>query len=134
VLRPGGRVLVHTAFLQPLHEAPYHFYNCTRYGLEAWFAGFETERLHVSDNFNPAYTLAWLAHEARAAVQGDVSAEAARALGAATFGEFADLWTDPAAFAASPRVADLRRLRQTTQESIAAGFEYIGRRPGGTRG
>jgi SAM-dependent methyltransferase len=52
VLRPGGKVLVHTAFLQPLHEKPRHFYNCTRYGLEEWFKDFETERLLVSDNFS----------------------------------------------------------------------------------
>src|SRR4051812_13131673 len=27
VLIPGGTVFIHTAFLQPLHEAPAHFYN-----------------------------------------------------------------------------------------------------------
>ena len=44
ILQPGGRVLIHTAFLQPLHERPWHYYNCTRYGLEAWFEGFDCEK------------------------------------------------------------------------------------------
>ena len=134
VLKPGGRVLVHTAFLQPLHEAPYHFYNCTRYGLEAWFAAFETEQLHVSDNFSPGHTLAWLAHEARTALRRDVSAAAGTGFGQSTFGEFADLWTDPKKFATSERIADLHRLPQGAQEAIAAGFEYVGRRPGDAHG
>jgi SAM-dependent methyltransferase len=134
VLKPGGRVLVHTAFLQPLHETPHHFYNCTRYGLEAWFAAFETERLCVPDNFSPAHTLAWLSHEARMALRRDVSEAAAAAYAQTTFGEFADLWGDAASFAGSARVADLHRLRQTSQEAIAAGFEYVGRRPGDAHG
>lgn len=129
VLRPGGRVLVHTAFLQPLHEAPHHFYNCTRYGLEAWFAAFVTERLRVSDNFGPAHALSWLAHDARAALDRDISPDAAAAFGATPVGHLADLWTDPAARGGDPQWADLQRLPQSAQEAIAAGFEYIGRRP-----
>ena len=37
VLKPGGRLLVHTAFLQPTHEPPHHYYNVTEYGLRRWF-------------------------------------------------------------------------------------------------
>ena len=68
VLKPGGRVLIRTAFLQPQHEAPWHFYNCTRHGLEAWFEAFETQTLWVSENFSPGYSISWLASECEAAL------------------------------------------------------------------
>lgn len=34
VLRPGGKVLLSTPFLFPIHEAPYDFYRYTQYGLK----------------------------------------------------------------------------------------------------
>jgi GT2 family glycosyltransferase len=39
ILKPGGRIHIRTAFLQPLHEKPLHFYNATRYGVSDWFKG-----------------------------------------------------------------------------------------------
>jgi SAM-dependent methyltransferase len=129
VLRPGGQVLVRTAFLQPLHEAPWHFYNCTKYGLELWFVGFETLALRVSDNFQPAHALAWLASECEKALRSDVSRAAAERFAGATVGEFIAMWRDPAR-----RTGELwenfSRLGQAAQEVAAAGFEYLGRRPG----
>jgi hypothetical protein len=57
VLKPGGHVFIHTAFLPPLHEPPWHFFNCTKFGLQQW--SFEIVSLQVSENFNPIYALAW---------------------------------------------------------------------------
>ncbi len=34
VLKPGGQIIVDSAFLQPLHGDPYHFFNMTLHGLE----------------------------------------------------------------------------------------------------
>ncbi len=96
VLRPGGRVLIHTAFLQPQHEAPWHFYNTTRYGLEAWFEGFECEHVRVSENFAPNYSISWLASECEIALRRDCSDAAADAFLAAPIGRFARFWRDPA--------------------------------------
>ena len=73
ILKPGGRIHIRTAFLQPLHEKPWHFFNCTRYGLAEWFKAFETERLWVSKNFCPNHTMAWVASELEAAFRKDVS-------------------------------------------------------------
>jgi glycosyltransferase involved in cell wall biosynthesis/SAM-dependent methyltransferase len=129
VLRPGGRLLVRTAFLQPLHEAPWHFYNCTRYGLENWFADFETERLDVSDNFSPGHSVAWIASACEAALR-EADPAAADAFMAAPLGRFVSLWRGPEALRpADPSWAALARLPQAAQEAIAAGFEYVGRRP-----
>jgi ubiquinone/menaquinone biosynthesis C-methylase UbiE len=128
ILKPGGRIHIRTAFLQPLHEKPWHFFNCTRYGLAEWFKSFETERLHVSKNFCPNHTMAWIASELEAAFRKEVSPTVADAFRSASIGELVDLWRDPSKRDA-PLWTDFERLPQTDQEVTAAGFELIGRRP-----
>ncbi|MCO6418420.1 class I SAM-dependent methyltransferase [Siccirubricoccus sp. KC 17139] len=128
ILKPGGWVLIQTAFLQPEHEAPWHFYNCTKYGLLQWFDGFEAGEVRVPDNLNPVFAFAWLASECESALRRDVSAAAADGLRAAPIGWLVDAWRDPA----RRREATWRNfatLTQPSQERIAAGFEYTGRRP-----
>jgi SAM-dependent methyltransferase len=129
VLKPGGKVLVHTAFLQPLHEAPYHFYNATRYGLERWFAGFETVHLKVSNNFNPMNALGWIATEARQILAEGVSAEAAERFSAMTVEELIALWANGARRENEVWQSFLK-APQAALERIAAGFEFVGRKPG----
>jgi len=129
VLRPGGKLLVRTAFLQPLHEAPWHFYNCTKYGLLEWLKAFETSDVRVSDNFTPSYAVAWLLSEAETALRRDVSPEAAEAFLGAPVGRFVAFWRDEAA-RADPLWTDFAKLSQATQEGLAAGFEYVGTKPG----
>lgn len=131
VLRPGGRVLIHMAFIQPLHEAPRHFYNSTRYGLEAWFHGLETEKLHVSDNFHAGHSLAWLASECEAALRTRLSSPSADAFLSAPIGRLVALWRTPESVRGrdDPLWASLAALPQDAQEIVAAGFEFIGRRP-----
>lgn len=41
VLKPGGLVYAESAFMQPLHAVPYHFYNTTGWGLSNLFKEFE---------------------------------------------------------------------------------------------
>ncbi|HEY0789478.1 MAG TPA: class I SAM-dependent methyltransferase [Chthoniobacterales bacterium] len=130
VLRPGGRILIRTAFLQPLHEKPWHFYNCTRYGLEEWFKEFETLELHVSDNFHPGYSVSWLASECEAALRRDASPAAADEFSNSPLRRIISLWRDGEEARSKDKVwSALARLPQTTQESLAAGFEFLGRRP-----
>ncbi len=130
VLRPGGMLLVHTAFMQPLHEAPWHFYNCTRYGLQQWFEAFETDTLHVSANFSPGHSIAWLASECERALRQDASPAEADAFADAPIGNFVALWRGHEAARWEDRQWQaLEALPQPAQEAIAAGFEYVGRRP-----
>lgn len=130
VLRPDGKVLVRTAFLQPLHEKPRHFYNCTRYGLEEWFKDFKTEQLHVSDNFSPGHSISWLASECELALRRGLSADAADAFANLSLGHFISLWRSvEEARSTDPMWSALAQLPQEAQEVIAAGFEYVGRRP-----
>lgn len=63
VLKPGGKVVIHTAFLQPLHEPPHHYYNATKYGILNWFSEFDFDKCTVLERFNPALTVGWLSFE-----------------------------------------------------------------------
>ena len=128
VLKPGGRILVRTAFMQPLHERPWHFYNCTRYGMAEWFKEFQTDRLSVSGNFCPNHSVAWLASEAETALRSEVSARSADQFMQAPIGALIEIWRDPGKRQV-PLWTDFEQLSQTTQEITAAGFEFVGRKP-----
>jgi glycosyltransferase involved in cell wall biosynthesis len=132
VLAPGGRVLIRTAFLQPEHEAPWHFYNCTRFGLQNWFRDFETEELHVSENFHPGHSLAWLASACEAALRNSASERAADIFVKTSLGDFVSLWRMPEQMRVNKGLqswSDLSALPQEAQSGIAAGFEFVGRKP-----
>jgi SAM-dependent methyltransferase len=127
VLKPGGLVFVHTAFLQPLHEAPDHYFNATKHGVERWFHRFETVDLHVSDNFHPGYTLSWIAADAEEALASDVSRAAADMFRTTPIGTFSDFWHDSSARDDECWKA-FSKLTPDSRERLAAGFEYLGRR------
>jgi SAM-dependent methyltransferase len=128
VLKPGGSVAIHTAFLQPLHEEPAHFYNCTAYGAREWFAQFAIERCHVSANFSPAFMLGFLTSTLLETVRaGNVAPDEQTALGRSSLAEWARFWDrrdQP-----PPGFAVLQNLPQSLQERVAAGFELIARKP-----
>ena len=128
ILKPGGRILVRTAFLQPLHERPWHFYNCTRYGMAKWFGSFDIERLSVSNNFCPNHSVAWLLSEAEAALRAEVSPQSADAFLQAPIGRMVEIWRDPSK-RETPLWTDFTKISQTTQDITAAGFELVGRKP-----
>lgn len=128
VLKPAGSVAIHTAFLQPLHEEPAHFYNATEYGAREWFSQFEIERCDVSANFSPSYAIAFLMSNVLEAVQlGSASTNEQLLLSKTSIGEWADFWarrTEP-----PTGFATLQNLPQHLQKRIAAGFELIARKP-----
>ncbi len=126
VLRLGGLVLIHTAFLQPVHEEPHHYFNCTRFGLREWFEPFDEVDLTVSDNFHAGYTLSWLASEAEAALESSLGSDAARRFRDLPMGRVADYWRDPAT--RDDGFDRFARLRGDDRDRLAAGFEYLGRR------
>jgi SAM-dependent methyltransferase len=127
VLRPGGRLFIHTAFLQPLHESPWHFYNATRYGVLEWFGDFRTERLEVSDNFNPVHTVSWIAAEVARMVEGNLPAGEADRLLDTPLRDYARMWLD-ASRRSGPVWQAFFKVPADAQEPLAAGFQYLGRR------
>lgn len=128
VLKPGGRVAIHTAFLQALHESPHHYYNATEYGVRAWFAAFEIDSCAVSGNFGPGMMLAFLsANIVEAAAAGRATAEQIAEIRASTIGDWEEFWQRQAAPPAS--FDTLQKLPPALQARVAAGFELMARKP-----
>jgi SAM-dependent methyltransferase len=128
VLKPGGSVVIHTAFLQALHEEPHHFFNATEFGVRQWFAGYEIEACRVSGNFGPGVMLAFLmSNVLEAARAGEASWKEQTLLSDSTIGEWADFWNTKGE--QPPGFQTLQGLPQPVQKRIAAGFELIGKKP-----
>lgn len=73
--------------------------------------------------------MAWLASECEAALRDRLSGEAADLFAATPVGHFASLWRTPGARGGDSVWDDLAALPQDAQEVVAAGFEFLGRRP-----
>ena len=128
VLKPGGAVAVHTAFLQPLHEAPRHFFSATEFGVREWFGDFEIEHCRVSGNFSPGFMLGFLSASLLETLrESEISADAQAQIGSSRLEQWADFWhrkADP-----PPGFDALLTLPQEFQKRLAAGFELLARKP-----
>lgn len=121
VLKPGGRVRLDVAFLQPFHAYPDHFFNMTRSGLAETVqrAGLVVRGLGVGEHQQPwvalGLLLAGIVHGA-----GD-GAQQQRMLGT-TVGQALQQFErrDPGAFA---------QLRPAAVEQLAAGFWCLAEKP-----
>jgi SAM-dependent methyltransferase len=128
VLEPGGEVHIHTAFLQPLHEAPAHFYNATEFGVREWFRDFENVEVRVSSNFNPLYAFAWLSNDLLTAVAAELGDDAAKRLADLTIADLAAFWRSPAGW--NPEALSIfTNLPEAAQRPMAAGFDLRARKP-----
>jgi SAM-dependent methyltransferase len=126
VLRPGGWILVRTAFLQPLHEEPNHYFNCTRFGLEEWFSEFEC-KISVPEEMSAANAISWILSEAEHAIRVEISPAAASSFLDSRVGSLVDTWRSKGKI--SEQWDTLSRLPPSAAERLAAGFELFGRRP-----
>ena len=120
VIKPGGRLFLHTAFLQPVHEPPHHYYNATEYGVRRWFDMFDVKNVGVSANFNPAFVLAWLSCEMLDAVKHHLGPEAHRQLAQSTLDTWGKGWPDTRQ--RGPLWQMLEALPPAVQARFAAGF------------
>ncbi len=59
VLQPHGTLRIDTAFLQPEHGYPHHFYNATETGLRHWFREFDIQWSGVDTYQHPKWALSW---------------------------------------------------------------------------
>lgn len=57
VLKPGGRILIDTAFMQPLHADPGHYFNMPESGLKEVMRGFEIEQIGSQPHQQPSFSL-----------------------------------------------------------------------------
>lgn len=128
VLKPGGSLHIHTAFLQPLHEEPIHFFNATEFGVREWLKKFQDIKCEVSPNFNPLYSIAWLAAEIQRQVKVELGRDRAAEIGSLTLEEVAHFWTHPEGW--NQTATDtFFQLSESAQRPIAAGFDFKARKP-----
>lgn len=59
VLCPDGVAKIDTAFLQPEHAYPHHYFNATEAGLRHWFRDFDIEWSGVEPYQHPKWSLVW---------------------------------------------------------------------------
>jgi uncharacterized protein YbaR (Trm112 family)/predicted SAM-dependent methyltransferase len=128
VLKPGGTVSIHTAFLQALHEEPHHYYNATEFGVREWFSDFQIDNLNVTGNFGPGVMLAFLASNIMGTAEGaGMTMKEQMQLSGTTIGEWADFWAGKVG--QPPGFEALQAMPQEAQKRIAGGFELIARKP-----
>lgn len=128
VLKPGGKVVIHSAFLQALHEEPCHYYNATKYGLINWFSYFNIQSCNVSGNFSPALALAWLSRNIIFWSGTVFDKTKMQQLERTTLEYWNDAWTD------FDKRNDacwdmLANLPLDIQERFSGGFELIAEKP-----
>lgn len=58
VTASGGTVLAESAFMQPLHAVPFHFFNTTKWGMEKLFQDFENLQMEPVGTLSQ--TLGWI--------------------------------------------------------------------------
>jgi hypothetical protein len=71
VLKPGGRILVNSAFMQPVHSEGMHFFNATPYAMELVFERFADR--HVWWEGSLSDTVRWMLNVAGATARADPS-------------------------------------------------------------
>lgn len=123
VLKPGGRLVLQTAFLQPLHEEPHHYYNTTEWGLRKWFDDFSIDRLFVPENMNVSLALSWLVTEVLHQVGGTLGEDARRKLGSLTLDQVQDLWVRREERSGMSLYELLMQLPPESQKRFSGGFQ-----------
>jgi SAM-dependent methyltransferase len=128
VLKPGGRLLIQTACVQPLHEEPHHYYNTTELGLRRWFSDFAIQRCTVPENADPALALAWLATEVLHCVGLALGGEDSNELAGTTLEQWRELWTNRTA--CQGRIWEIMQLLPAeAQKRFSAGFQLKATKP-----
>lgn len=60
ILKPGGLIFIDTAFLQPLHADPSHYFNMTIHGLRQILSDFEEIKSGIFPHHYPSYSMMML--------------------------------------------------------------------------
>ena len=128
MLKPGGRLLLQTAFLQPLHEQPHHYYNTTEFGLLRWFSDFVDQSCTVPENMGSALAIAWLAEEVLHYVGLTLGGDLYQELARTTLEQWRELWVNRA----NPggRIWEIMQgLPPEIQKRFSAGFQLQATKP-----
>ena len=128
VLKPGATVFIHTAFIQPLHEAPYHFFNATPFGVSRWFREFSDISMATPVNFNPVFALSWIVSELEMGLRAEAKSESADLLRELRLSDLMTFWREPSSRSGAVWDAFMN-ASEKLQGRLAAGVEMTARKP-----
>lgn len=80
VLKPGGELVLHAAFLQPYHGAPHHYFNLTASAYEPLLEGLDIQDLRVGAHQHPWITLRWYLDRTLSAMPSQADRDRLRAM------------------------------------------------------
>lgn len=119
VLKPGGRCLCHSAFLQPLHGYPDHFFNTTLEGLKELFKGVKIVEAGVGPFQKPWVALEWMMRSYCAGLTNDEERKRFKNM------RIADLLGD---MEEDRPMRDFQSLNEDATLELAAGVYILGER------
>jgi SAM-dependent methyltransferase len=120
VLRPGGTLLVDSAFMQPFHGYPHHYFNMTHLALKSLFDRVELVSLEPAAYQHPWFALRWMLDRLLSGIGPDARAR----LAGMPVGRFLAAMNQHCA-GESGDLADVP-LPGATIAELAAGFTLIG--------
>lgn len=91
VLKAGGFVYILTAFNQPFHMQPHHYFNATPSGVREWFKGFDIKECGSTEFHNGILAAMWLSASVLWPLELNGRRDDIRSI---TLGELADSWTN----------------------------------------
>lgn len=59
-LKPGGRLILTTPFIFPIHDQPYDYYRYTKYGLKHLLADFEDVKINERNSAPESIDVLWM--------------------------------------------------------------------------
>lgn len=123
VLKPGGLLIVDSAFLQPLHGYPSHYYNMTHLALKDLFRDLQQLSLSPAAYQHPWFALSWFLER----LACDLPESQRSNLDAMSLGQ---LRQELRSFCQGnrSRLSDLHLSPQRIEE-LAAGFTLVARKP-----
>lgn len=71
ILKPGGKAVLHAAFMQPFHGAPSHYFNVSSSGMATLFRSFRIENLSAGAHQHLWIALWWMLSSYCAAIRDE---------------------------------------------------------------
>lgn len=122
VLKDGGHVHVETAFLQPLHDYPSHYFNMSDQGLKEIFPEIDITLLKPLQNQLPWFSLRWIVDSLLRGVPADKH----DAVASMSLEQISVELNKYASYL--PSAIDGIELPEQLARELAAGFALIGKR------
>lgn len=129
VLKPHGVLKIDTAFLQPEHGYPHHYFNATERGLRHWFRDFDIEWSGVEAYQHPLWALSWFLDLYQHHLPPDSAATLRGLTIEELLGALARLGKDAGTAADQQLFQVLEALPPAAQRALASGVTVRGKNP-----